>query len=101
MRDALGLGQAAQIFGRAEVDIDESGREAGTDGDLVHIDVGRVEQRAAFGDRQHRQRVGHGLGAERRALQRIDGDVDFRAVAERRVPRRYRASALRRARPRR
>ena len=54
---------------------------AGADRDLVHIDVGRVEQPALLGDREHRERVGPGLGADRRAFERIERDVDLRAGA--------------------
>src|SRR5215470_3585393 len=48
-------------------------------GDLVHVHVGRVEQSAALGDGEHGQRVGHRLGADGGALQRIDGNVDLGA----------------------
>ena len=76
---------------------------AGADGELVHIDVGRVEQAALLGDGEHGERVGAGLGGDRRAFERVEGDVDLRArcPAPRRPSRRYRASAPRRARPRR
>jgi hypothetical protein len=40
-----------------------------------------VQQAAALGDGEHGQRVWHCLGADGGAFQRIDGDVDFRAVA--------------------
>ena len=43
---------------------------------------GALQQAAALGDRQHGQRVRHGLGADGRALERIDGDVDLRALAD-------------------
>ena len=54
---------------------------AGADGDLVHVDVGRVEQRAGLGHGHHGDRARHVLGAERGALQRVDGDVDLGALA--------------------
>ena len=56
-------------------------RIAGADGDLVHVDVGRVEERAAFRHRHHGDGARHVLGAQRRALQRIERDVDLRAAA--------------------
>ena len=56
-------------------------RIARADGDLRHVDVGRVEQAARLGDGDDGERVGQVLGADRRALERIEGDVDLRAVA--------------------
>jgi hypothetical protein len=49
---------------------------AGTDGDLLHVHVGRVEQRPAFGHGHRRDCARHVLGAERGAFERINGDVD-------------------------
>ena len=50
---------------------------AGADRDLLHVDVGRMQQRAAIGHRHGRDRARHGLGAQRGALERIDGDIDL------------------------
>ena len=77
--DALGLGQAVDIVGRRRIKLDHAFGKARTDGDLLHVDVGRMEQRAAIRHRHGRDRARHVLGAQRRALQRIDGDVDLRA----------------------
>ena len=52
-------------------------RVAGADGDLVHVHVGRVQQAAALRHGEHGERVRHRLGADGRALERIDGDVDL------------------------
>ena len=60
------------------VEIDHARGIARADGDLVHVDVGRVEQRAGLRHRHHGDRARHVLGAQRRAFQRIDGDVDLR-----------------------
>ena len=76
---ALGLGERADVFLRRRVEIDDALRIARADGDLVHVDVGRVEQRAAFGHRHGGDRARHVLGAERGAFERIDRDVDLRA----------------------
>ena len=80
-------------------------RAVGPTIDLLHVDVGRVEQAAALGGGEHRDGVRRAGGAEVGALERIDGDVDAGAVraalAARRPPRRRRASAPCRARPRR
>ncbi len=55
--------------------------KARADGDLVHIDGRHLEQTAALGDGEHRERVGQRLGAERGALDRIDGEIDLGPVA--------------------
>ena len=78
---ALGRGDRLDILGRRLVEIDDAGGQARADRDLVHINVGRVEQAARFGDGEHREAVRTGLGADRRAFQRIERDVDRRAVA--------------------
>ena len=54
---------------------------AGADGDLLHVDVGRVEQAAALGHGEDADRIRLVLGAEGRAFERIDGDIDLRALA--------------------
>src|SRR3546814_9905098 len=62
---------------RSLVETDDTRRIACTNRKLVHIDVGGVEQAAFFGDREHRERVGPRLGGDRRAFERVDGDVDL------------------------
>ena len=61
------------------IEIDDALWIARADGDLVHIDVGRVQQGAGLGHRQRRDRARHVLGAQRGAFQRIDRDVDLGA----------------------
>src|ERR1700730_14171395 len=51
----------------------------GADGHLLHINVGRMQERAAIRYRHGRNRARHVLGAQRGALQRVDGDIDLRA----------------------
>ena len=68
-------------LGGGHVEGDEPGLVAGPDGDLLHVDVGRVQHRAARPHGDHRQRVRHVLGGQRGAFQRVEGDVDRRAVA--------------------
>ena len=47
-------------------------------GHLFHVDAGAgVEHRAALGEGDHGQGAGHAAGAERRPLERVDGDVDL------------------------
>ena len=75
---ALGLGEIADVLLRRRVEIDHALGIAGADRDLVHVDVGRVEQRAALGHRHGGDRARHVLGAQRRAFERIDRDIDLR-----------------------
>ena len=84
-RDALGGGEARDIVGRRAVEVDHAFGIARADRDLVHVDVGRIEQAALLGDGQHRERVGAGLGGDRRAFERVERDVDARAAALRRA----------------
>ncbi len=74
----LGAGKAADVLRRRRIEIDHMLGIAGADRDLFHVDVWRVQQRAAFGHCHGRNRSGHVLGAERRAFERIDRDVDPR-----------------------
>ena len=76
---ALGLGETQDVFVGRRVEIDDALRIAGADRDLVHIDVGRVQQRAVLGHGERGDGARHVLGAQRRAFERIDGDVDLRA----------------------
>ena len=77
----LGLGERQDVLLDVGVEIDGAFGIAAADGDLVHVDVGRVEQRAGLGDRQHRQRVRQRLGGQRGAFQRIERDIDLDAAA--------------------
>ena len=77
---ALGLGEPADVVLGRRVEIDDALRIAGADRDLLHVDVGRVQQRAAVGHRHGGDRARHVLGAQRRAFERIDRDVDLRAL---------------------
>jgi hypothetical protein len=77
----FGPRQVLQILARRLVEIDNAVRQAAADGDLVHVDVGSVEKAAIIGHRQDGQRVGAPLGGDRRALQRVERDVDLRSLA--------------------
>ena len=79
--DVLGARQRRDVFAGLPVEVDEAGRIAGTNGDFVHVDVGRVEQGAGVRYRDDGDRAGHVLRAERRALQRRDGQVEQRTIA--------------------
>jgi hypothetical protein len=67
-------------------EIDDPFGIAGADRELVHVDVGRVEQAAFLGAGEHGERVGAGLGGDGGAFQRIERDVDLRAGALRALP---------------
>src|SRR5690606_24082592 len=78
---ALGRSEGRSVFGGRTIEVHGAGRVAGADGDLVHVDVGRVQQAATLGHGQHTYRVGLVLGAEGRAFQRVDGDIHLRTIA--------------------
>ena len=50
--------------------------------ELLHVAVGRVEQPAALGGRQHGDRARLPVGDQVRALQRVDRDVDLGRLAD-------------------
>jgi hypothetical protein len=50
------------------------------DCDFLYVDVGCVQQGAAFGHRHCCNCSRHVLGAQRRAIQGIDRDIDFRSI---------------------
>jgi hypothetical protein len=60
---ALGFGQIADVFIGRRVKIDEVFGITGTDRNLFHVDIGRMQERAALGHCQRRDRAGHILGA--------------------------------------
>ena len=76
----LGAREVAQVLEHGGVEVDDVGRQAGADGDLVHVDVGRVQEVAALGQRHDGERVRTGLGGQRGAFERVDGDVHRRAA---------------------
>ena len=47
----LGAGQVVQVFGERRVERYHAVRQAAADRDLVHVDVRRVQEIAAFGQR--------------------------------------------------
>ena len=79
--EALGLGQPGEIHGRRVAQLDDARRQAGADGDLVHVGVGRVEEAAMRRHGDAGDGVGPALGADRGALERIEGDVDLGPAA--------------------
>ncbi len=80
-RRVLRLRDAADVLTDRRGDVDRVDG-VGTDGDLVHVEHRRrVEHRAAFGHRQHRDGVRHALGHQGGAVDRVDGEVAVRAVS--------------------
>ena len=83
--DALRLGDRADVVGDRAREVDRPFGIARADRELLHVDVGRVEQAAALRDREDRKRVRAGLGGDRRALERVERDVDRRSAILRRA----------------
>jgi len=79
--DAPGTRQFLEVAFRALVDVDDIRRQLGAHGQLVHIDVGRIEEAAVAGDRHDRQRVGFATGNGGAALERHDRDIHGRTAA--------------------
>ena len=80
-RHAFFGGDRGNIFRNSFVQIDDVWRIARPDGDLVHVDIGGVEQIALFGHGEHGQRVRASLCCNGGAFQRIKGDINFWASA--------------------
>ncbi len=72
----LGLGERLEILLRRLVEIDHVA-ELAADGDLVHIDVGRVQEPARLRHGDDGQRVRAALRGDRGAFERIERDVDL------------------------
>ena len=73
---ALGPGEVRQVAAGLLVEIDDIVGQAAADGDLLHVGVGRVQEPAVLGERQHGERVSAAGGGDGGALERIEGDVD-------------------------
>ena len=69
-------GDRPQVLAHRRVEVDQVLR-AGADHQLLHVEIGRVQQPALVGGRQHGNGIGRAHRAEIRALERIDGDVDL------------------------
>ena len=66
-----------QVVGDRGIEIDHVARRR-RDDQLLHVEVGRVQQAAPLRRRKHGNRAGSAGGAEVRALERIDRDVHLR-----------------------
>ena len=66
-----------QVVGHRRVEVDGilRGRR---DDELLHVEIGRVEKPAALRGGEHRDGAWSARGAQVRALERVDGDVDLR-----------------------
>src|SRR5262249_31169868 len=78
--DAFGPRQVHDVFVGWGVEIDGAFWIAGADCDLLHVAVRRVQQRTGIGHCDGRDRPWHVLGAERCPFQRINRNVDLRAM---------------------
>ena len=83
--DALGPGDGADIILDRPAEVDRALGVSGTDRQLVHIGVGRVEEPALFGNGEHGERVGPRAGGDRRAFERVERDVDLGPAVLRRA----------------
>ncbi|SIH80229.1 Uncharacterised protein [Mycobacteroides abscessus subsp. abscessus] len=78
---AAHLGHALDVFRNGGGDVDHVGG-VGADGDLLHVEDGRrVEHGAAFGNREHGDRVRHALAHQGGAVHRIHREIAVRTVA--------------------
>ena len=78
-------GEALDVVGDRPGDVDDAFVIARANGQLVHVDVGRIEQAAFLGDCQHRERVGRRVGGQGRSFEGIERDRDLRPLVLRRA----------------
>ncbi len=78
--DALGLGQPDDVLIRRRIEIDGALRITRTDGDLLHVAIRRVQQRAGVRHGERGDGARHVLGAQHGAFERIDRDIDLRPL---------------------
>ena len=79
--DALVLGEPADRLFRPHIEIDKPRRMPGTDRNLLHVDVGHVEQAIPPRDRNRGKRILQVFCADRMAVERVCGDVHLRPFA--------------------
>jgi hypothetical protein len=80
--DALGGSERMDVVGHRIAQIEQPRRVSRPDRQLVHVGVGGVQEPALFRDRQHRERVGAGLGGDRCAFERVERDIDLGSGAD-------------------
>ena len=73
---ALGDRERPDIVAGIAVEIDRAFRISRTDGDLVHVNVGRMQERTGRRHGDDGDRARHVLGAKRRAFERRDAEID-------------------------
>ena len=71
------LGDGLQVMGNRRVEFD-SALAGRSDDDLFHVQIGRVEQAAAFAGGENHDRVGRASRAKIGAFERVHRDVHFR-----------------------
>ena len=77
-------GDGAKVFADRRVDIDQVFRGRADD-QLLHVEIGRVQQAALFRRGEHRNRIRRAGRAQVRAFERIDGDVHLVPLAPVRI----------------
>ena len=78
---ALRLGEALEVRSRAFVEVDQAVGKPAADGDLVHVDVGRVEETVLLRHGDDRERVGEPFRSDGGSFQRVERDVDLGPAA--------------------
>ncbi len=76
----FGFGKRFKIRSRTEIEVDDTATDR-TAGDLVHVGIGAAQNLATFGQRDAREGVRSAGGANQRAFERVEGDIDFRSRA--------------------
>ncbi len=78
---AFGFGKCLRRVRRRHLQRDHVVGVARPDGQLVHIHIRRVQHRPARPHGNHGQRVGHVLGGQRGAFQRVQRDINAGTIA--------------------
>ena len=68
-------GEVAQVLRDRGIEVDDPVRQPAADCDLVHVDVGRMQEVAVFGQCHDGEGVRAALGRDVGAFERVDGDV--------------------------
>src|SRR6185437_4578393 len=76
--DLLCLGKIFEVLRRRRVDVDDPVADA--DCDLIHVDVGCIEEAAGLGHGDDGERVLAAFGGDRRAFEWVERDVDLRPL---------------------
>ena len=78
--DALGFGETPYVFVGWRIKINDAFGVSRANRQLIHVGIRRMQETAARREGDHCERIGHGFRGERRALERIECDVDLYAL---------------------